>query len=354
MGQLRSRSSARESAGAEVAFTAASFQVPRHYLGLLLGEAQAKALLRAQGKNRGTANGVIPSVTFLKLCLQRMRETRDESYGTSSRAVPKGTLGILMGAASHGNNFGEALARYVTANALLRPEVKVRLSRSRRALNLHIGYEGKRSARKELQIETVALATQCAFRWLTGAPLQPQQIAVAEPVGTFRASVLRGLFGCPVVQHARGVTISYELAAAHLPLAPVKYDAWAAQEYREFMRLLNEAASRRSAQLHDGPPKIVAELGKAIASGCFNEKAAAARLGMSPATLRRRLAEAGSTFQALRDRIQRDIAATLLMTDKPLEDIAAEIRYSDVRSFRRACLRWFGATPAAYRNAKRR
>jgi AraC-like DNA-binding protein len=149
------------------------------------------------------------------------------------------------------------------------------------------------------------------------------------------------------------VTLSYELSDALLPLAPVKYDAWAAQEFREFMGLLDEAAARRNARTPEGAPGVVADVRKAISAGCGTESDVARQLSLSPATLRRRLAGAGSSFRTLADETQRNIAATLLMTDTSLEDIAAASRYSDVRSFRRACLRWFGMSPAAYRRALR-
>jgi AraC-like DNA-binding protein len=86
--------------------------------------------------------------------------------------------------------------------------------------------------------------------------------------------------------------------------------------------------------------------------GLRSEVDVARALRMSPATLRRRLAEAGPSFRAVLDDVQRVAAAALLMTDKPFEDIASEVQYSDARSFRRACHRWFGMTPSAYRQSQ--
>lgn len=334
-------------------FTAASFRVPTSYLMLLLGKSVGEKLLAQHGRKVVVDKDAISSIAFLTFCLQRMRTTGEESYGIAARPVPKGTLGILMAAASHGNNFAEALSRFAAAARLLRPDIAVKYGKGRRSLNIVLGYDGRPSARKELMLETFAVSIHCAFRWLTARPLRPQQVTVAPPTGAFQWSLLIGLLGCPVVQRGSGVTLSYELSDGSLPLAQVKYDAWAAQEFREFMGLLDEAAARRNARMPEDAPGIVADVRRVISAGGGSESEVARRLSLSPATLRRRLASSGSSFRTLADEAQRNIAATLLMTDTSLEDIAAASRYSDVRSFRRACLRWFGMSPAAYRRARR-
>jgi AraC-like DNA-binding protein len=202
-------------------------------------------------------------------------------------------------------------------------------------------------------LDTFVLSIQCAFRWLTANPLPIECLSVGLPVGEYRKSLLHGLFDCPVAARGSDVIVTYSLALAKLPLAPVKYDAWAAHEYDEFMKLLNESATRFSSAEPKPAVKIVADIRRQVADGARTEKEIAARLCMSPTTMRRRLLQYGSSLRDLLDGAQREAAASLLATDKPLEDIAAEVHYSDVRSFRRACIRWFGMTPAAYRKAER-
>ncbi len=116
------------------------------------------------------------------------------------------------------------------------------------------------------------------------------------------------------------------------------------------MHLLDEAANQRNSFTRN-EPEIMVEVRKAIFDGLHSETGVARVLQMSSATLRRRLSVAGTSFRTVQDEIQRSTVETLLMTDKSLDDIASEVRYSDVRSFRRACRRWFGTTPGAYRRA---
>lgn len=334
------------------AFTAASFRVPKEYLALLLGPAVARRLMARHAKEIPADTDWMPSVLFLKLCLERMRTTGEETFGIAAHPVAKGTFGILMAAAGQGADLAGALKRFCAAASLLRTDIVVEFSRSRRGPTVRLDYAGARDARKELLLETFALTIHCGFRWLTGRPLRPAHVGLAEPIGIFRKTVLKDVLGAPCSVKGRGVTLGYSGEDAAAPLAAVKYDTWAAHEFVEFMALLEEAAERRNR--HDGEAvlPVLREVCGAIAGGATSEIEVARLLRVSPATMRRRLAEAGTSFRAQFDRAQRETAAILLMTDKSLEDIAAEIRYSDVRSFRRACRRWFGTTPAAYRQGR--
>lgn len=77
---------------------------------------------------------------------------------------------------------------------------------------------------------------------------------------------------------------------------------------------------------------------------------AAAALGISSRTLRRRLSERGTTYQQLRDDARRARAIELLERSSiAVEVITSELAYADAGSFVRAFQRWTGETPQAYR-----
>ncbi|MEN8654268.1 AraC family transcriptional regulator [Streptomyces sp. 21So2-11] len=74
--------------------------------------------------------------------------------------------------------------------------------------------------------------------------------------------------------------------------------------------------------------------------------------GMSERTLRRRLAECGTTYEALVDYVRLVRAEELLTTrDLPLHTIAALLGFSDARTLRRAVARWFGKNPSEMRRS---
>jgi AraC-like DNA-binding protein len=79
----------------------------------------------------------------------------------------------------------------------------------------------------------------------------------------------------------------------------------------------------------------------------------AERTHSSTRTLKRKLAQQGTSYRKLVDSLRRERATSLLLTgDLPLEKIASMVGYSDAASLHRSFRRWFGTTPEAYRNAR--
>lgn len=76
----------------------------------------------------------------------------------------------------------------------------------------------------------------------------------------------------------------------------------------------------------------------------------AARLAVSPATLRRRLQEEGTSYRRLKDAVRRDAAISSLAAGRePIAELAARLGFSEDTAFHRAFRRWTGTTPGAYR-----
>jgi AraC-like DNA-binding protein len=75
-------------------------------------------------------------------------------------------------------------------------------------------------------------------------------------------------------------------------------------------------------------------------------------LGMSTATLRRRLIEQGTNYRVLVEQIRRDSALLMLENPQlPIAEIAFELGYSHLSAFDRAFRRWYGRSPREYRES---
>lgn len=71
---------------------------------------------------------------------------------------------------------------------------------------------------------------------------------------------------------------------------------------------------------------------------------------MSPATLRRRLAEQQQSYQRLKDGVRRDLAVAALAEPlMTLGDIAERLGFADTGSFLKAFRKWTGSSPGEYR-----
>lgn len=79
----------------------------------------------------------------------------------------------------------------------------------------------------------------------------------------------------------------------------------------------------------------------------------ARRLGVSGRTLRRRLSEESTSYQAILCEVRGNLAREYLTeTELPLQDIAALLGYSEPGNFTHAFKRWSGMTPNNYRKKK--
>jgi AraC-like DNA-binding protein len=80
-------------------------------------------------------------------------------------------------------------------------------------------------------------------------------------------------------------------------------------------------------------------------SDCTRERVATL-LGVTERTLNRRLSKLGTTFEAIRDAVRRDLAFRYLVRgDLALAEICARLNYSEMAVLSRSCRRWFGAPP---------
>ncbi|WP_432474689.1 AraC family transcriptional regulator [Amphritea sp. HPY] len=77
----------------------------------------------------------------------------------------------------------------------------------------------------------------------------------------------------------------------------------------------------------------------------------ASQLHMTSRTLRRKLAEEGTSFQTIKHQIRYEAAIQLLnQNTQPLVHISTQLGFSEPSSFTRAFINWTGVAPGIYRN----
>jgi AraC-like DNA-binding protein len=117
----------------------------------------------------------------------------------------------------------------------------------------------------------------------------------------------------------------------------------------QLLQILTAHADDLLAERHSatGLQSMVAnQLASLLPSGESRAAAVAQKLGMSPRSFTRHLAEEGTTFGEILERLRQRLAARYLADDRmSVQQIAWSLGYSEVGAFNHAYKRWTGTTP---------
>ena len=124
-------------------------------------------------------------------------------------------------------------------------------------------------------------------------------------------------------------------------------------EDSQLLQILTAHADDLLAERHSatGLQSMVAnQLASLLPSGESRAAVVARQLGMSPRSFTRHLAEEGTTFGEILDRLRQRLAARYLTDDRmSVQQIAWLLGYSEVGAFNHAYKRWTGTTPTRTR-----
>jgi len=187
-----------------------------------------------------------------------------------------------------------------------------------------------------------------ALRIITGVALRPVAVQFMHPRGV-SPSECRRFFRCPVEYGAAADSVRFAKAdlAIRIPTADDRLGVILRAHADD---LLHQVRRKQVASLEDRVMGIVADR---LGSGRLSLQDIARELGISDRTLRRRLADAGTSFSALVERKRIDLAQEWLTgTDFDLKHISFLLGYSEPAAFSRAFKRRTGSSPGRLRDAR--
>lgn len=176
-------------------------------------------------------------------------------------------------------------------------------------------------------------------------PIRVMLRGVAAPATPDASKRLRDYFGCEIEYEAvaNRIVLSLDEALKPLPAASA-----------ELARRGDDVVQEHLAGLicREVTPRVTLEIVNQLSSGDFGKDKVAARLGLGPRTLQRRLVAEGVTFKELLETSRRDLAERYVREgDRRVKEIAYLLGFSDRSNFTRAFRTWFGASPKAFRDA---
>lgn len=209
-----------------------------------------------------------------------------------------------------------------------------------RLTGLAIRYSGVRRQADRHQIEFWVTVLIRLCRQLTGRHLRPVRVRLMHFRGHGQAKLSRYV-GCPVEFGATTDEILFSRDV--LTLRVVNADPY-------LNRLLIEVCENALAS-HRSPDSFAARVENVVAPllphGAARAAPVAARLGMSPRTFARRLAEEKLTFSKLLGRLRLDLARRYLVQERlPISKVAWLLGYKEVGAFSHAFRRWTGKAPS--------
>jgi AraC-like DNA-binding protein len=249
-----------------------------------------------------------------------------------------GPLGAVM---RHAATLGEAIAEFAEFQRNNSTGGAVYLMRADRDVILGYGVHDP-TARVSPQIYGLVLAVGCNLvAELTQGAAAPEEIlfsmaAPNDPTPYHRLGPCPILFG----QNQTGLVLSATTLALALPEANRGLHD---QALARLMRPQGISPLETSARVrHLLRPLLLV--------GQARMEEVAARMGLHHRTLRRRLLQEGTTFEAIKDEVRYSTARELLVLgDLSIADIAATLDYAAASAFVHAFRRWSGTSPGLWR-----
>jgi AraC-like DNA-binding protein len=324
--------------------------VPMSFVHSLLGgtpldrPAQADALARAgiAPALLGAETARVTTEQFATLYQLLARELDDELPGMFSRPVRAGAFKFLCLSLMESANLQTALFRFTRFFHLVLDDFAIELARQDGLIRMALVPQTPEAPANTFGQEIMLKLIHGVASWLTGHRMLLARVDCAYPRPR-HASEYGFLYPGPV--HFEQALSALYFEAGQLA-TPIRQDRKSLNTFLArapgdwlFVSFEEHPVSQRLREY------LAPRLERPTAAG-----EAAAALHLSLRTLTRRLADEGSTFQALKDELRRDTAIRRLTTsDTPIAVIGQELGFEDPNAFHRAFKKWTGSTPGAYR-----
>ncbi len=277
------------------------------------------------------------------VCLYQLAavETGDEMMGLWSRPVRPRALKHLLTTVREATSLASALYRFSTFWNLLLDDYQFDLDDTDSALVLTLKPQGDVQVQRFGHMLILKLA-HGLMSWLAGheVPVKAVDFAFDRPNFDQDYAII---FPAPFQFGQPATAIAFDPNA----MGPVQ-----ARSTSDLDRFLQNAPRDwifTSSREHTQSLRVRTYLGQTGWNAATLTQTASA-MHLTPRTLIRRLQSDGTSFQAIKDALRRDIAIRDLQAGrKSVETIAHDVGFSSAANFHRAFQRWTGSTPSSYR-----
>ena len=283
--------------------------------------------------------------------MQDMTEcARDESLGMSQRSLVPGTTDFVIDILFQADDLEDAMKRAARTYNLIHGGYFNEVTRRRSCLVYTIddrdfpyAFPSDSPAAYSV-MEGLLIFLHAMLTLITGASLSQYVRCVRSrrpERGTHDGFL--SFWESPVRCGAKAYALEYDLTAAPTTIRKPRDQLVKASAVYDTVSKMIAERERRVAK-NDLGLRVV----ELVHKGITQQSVVAQELGVSVATLRRRLSELNTSFRDLRNNTLNETAQVMLQQGRPVIVVAESLKYVDVRSFSRAFKSWNGMTPAAF------
>ena len=312
-----------------------------------------RARFEASGQTLGE-DGAVRLADYFRLLRWLASTAGEETFSLSQRPILFGAVELVMSRARASASIGEGLQRIAATYNLLHGGDYNRVE-WRGAQLVYSIHDDAFPYTRERDDDALHFALESALIFVHAAVCELAQADVSAslrrmmtkrpaPAGCGAAAL--GFWTAPVQFEREAYGLAFDGALAGRPLGRPAGEL--AADAALHNRILELIESRR---LILETPSVEDEVRRALRDGLPDQGSVARRLGLSVATLRRRLATTGQTFRGLQQELLNERAQARIREGLLLAEISEELGFSDLRAFTRAFRRWNGRTPSAFRES---
>ena len=295
-------------------------------------------------------SGAISLADYFRVLERLSIVAHDEAWGLSRRPLLRGATEIVLSNLSGCTTLLAAMRAVARAYNVLHGGAYNRVELGKTSLSYIIDDRdfpyapGIDRPHVRFTMECVLIFLHGMLTMVAGDALDGFLTGVHTKSDRTQACTFPGFWPAPIRWRARCYALEYDPAAQRMPVDLHGAIPSSHEVYHKIVQIIER-------KQHSAPrsPSLRERLLEAFNDHVFGQAAVARRLGVSVATLRRRLhADGHRGFRELHDRARCAAARALLAHHVHPMDAAEELGFSDLRSFTRAFKRWTGITPVAY------
>ncbi|MDB6141257.1 MAG: AraC family transcriptional regulator [Pseudomonas sp.] len=285
----------------------------------------------------------VPATAYARLWRLLARRLDDEFFGMDARRLRSGSLAFLCRSSMAQLTVGAGLVSGLSFLSLMLEGLPAALVRQQSLAEIVLE-EGDKPALRPFTYFTYWMIVHGVACWLAGRRIPILAIELRCPEPGFSEDY-KVMFS---------ENLRFDRPRTRMIFAADCLDLPIKRSAEELTRFLARAPANILVKYRD-PESFASQIKNQLrilpAEQWPETEALAQRLCMSASTLRRRLAEEGQTWQALKDSVRKELAIVWLAdAEVSFAEIATRLGFADASSFYKAFRKWFGSNPGHYRS----